>query len=547
MISRSSKRHKFRMLEPQRPNMRPEDIVVEEVVRYFSTPKFERVSIKTEYPIQMGTDNRRADVVLIDRDGKLAAIAECKKIGYEGSGLDQLKSYLSATDTPLGAFANSKEPDSWTFIENLGRNQFKPIDRSQFEARVLKTGIIKALNNFVRRIFPGRSGGTSQNKSHTLSVRPPHPEPSTPSVSPPQPQSRIAYTGGDQPLQNDNNTDSDPSLNDKPYYSEQNGFYWAANHHGIAECVPQHVKRIIHNEELEIKSSPAQIQAEIDRLMDKKNGLEEQKREREQAIGQSAQELAQKKEELAGLEVQLEAITETELDLPPIEEPHHDAAKQQLEGEISQLHEEKDRLEREIGQKSQELARKKEELAGLEVELETPTQAELNPTSTDVSAKQRFSYSITGIIATIFLLPLMVYLFIFYASVVDKAFFLNIESLKEKSQGILNALDIVNPTAFLDAFRSPGNPVVILFPSIFIAFAIVTHHFWEQRKWLLLGVILLVTLLFDGILAIQISQKIDEVRELAGLIPETNYLNMFTVIFCGFVVSLLASILYHVK
>lgn len=350
MISRSSKRHKFRMLEPQRPNMRPEDIVVEEVVRYFSTPKFERVSIKTEYPIQMGTDNRRADVVLIDRDGNLAAIAECKKIGYEGSGLDQLKSYLSATDTPLGAFANSKEPDSWTFIENLGRNQFKPIDRSQFEARVLKTGIIKALIKFVRRIFPGRSGGTSQNKSHTSSVRPPHPEPSTPSVSPPQPQSRIAYTGGDQPLQNDNNTDSDPSLNDKPYYSEQKGFYWAGNHRGMAECVPQHVKRIIHNEELEIKSSRAQIQAEIDHLMDEKNGLEGQKRECEQAIGQKAQELAQKKEELAGLEVQLEAITETELDLPPIEEPHHDAAKQQLETEIGELIHQKDGLEQGIEQ-----------------------------------------------------------------------------------------------------------------------------------------------------------------------------------------------------
>ena len=129
---------------------------------------------------------------------------------------------------------------------------------------------------------------------------------------------------------------------------------------------------------------------------------------------------------------------------------------------------------------------------------------------------------------------------------------MDVASLKGKSQDALNAIDIVNPTALSEAFQRPGNPVVILFPSIFLAFAIVAHHFWEQRKWVLLGVILLLTLLFDGILAIQISQKIHEVKRIAGLIPESenwvpriNDLNMWTVIFCGFVVSLLVSILYH--
>ena len=86
--------------------MGPENIVVQEVGRYFSTPRFKRFSIKEEYPIQIGSYRKRADVALIDTDKRLAAIVECKKSGYEGSGLAQLESYLSATNTPLGVLAN---------------------------------------------------------------------------------------------------------------------------------------------------------------------------------------------------------------------------------------------------------------------------------------------------------------------------------------------------------------------------------------------------------------------------------------------------------
>ena len=563
--------------------MKPESEVVEEVVRYFSEDsKFKRFSVEREYPVQIGSDNRRADVVLIDEDGNPAAMIECKKIGYQGSGREQLESYLSATNTPLGVFANSIAPDDWQFYGNLGRNRFEEMTRSQFESRVLKTSIIKSLSNFVREIFSRKQKVLAPKESDMPADEPPAPDesdtlsdespapdesdtlfdesPNSESsssliVRPPQPP--IIYTGRDQTVQSDNSTNVNPSLDGKPYYSEQNGFYWAANHRGMAECVPQHVKHIIHNEELEIKSSREQIQAEIDLLISEKNQLEEQKRDYEQAIGQKGQALAQKKEELAGLEVQLEAITETESDLPSVEESHHDAAQQRLEAEIGELIHQKDGLEQAIGQNAQALAQKKEELTGLEVELEAPTQVELNPTSTNVSARQRFSYSklITGIIATICLVPLVAYLFIFYASVVDKAFFLDVESLKEKSQDAVEAIDIVNPTALVEAFRKPGNLFVILFPSIFLGVVMITHAFWEQIKqwwcWALIGLVLLVTLMFDFILAIHISQKIHEVKQLAGLIPETeqwtfrwNDLNMLTVIFCGFVVALFVSILY---
>ena len=117
--------------------MTPEGIVVEEVVRYFSDPRFQKFSIKKEYPIQMGSDNRRADVVLVDSADRLVAVAECKRVGEEGQGLDQLKSYLSATDTRFGIFANSTNPADWDFYENLGRNQVRSMTRSEFEERVV--------------------------------------------------------------------------------------------------------------------------------------------------------------------------------------------------------------------------------------------------------------------------------------------------------------------------------------------------------------------------------------------------------------------------
>ena len=147
-------------------NMRPEELVVQAAVRYFTTHKFARFSKEEEYSIQIGSYRERADIALIDMDGELAAIIECKKVGYEGSGADPLKSYLSATDTPLGVFVNETDPGGWVFYENQGQNQFKQIDRSQFEGRVLKSGVMKKLEKIVRCIFRRRR-----------KVAPPRPDP----------------------------------------------------------------------------------------------------------------------------------------------------------------------------------------------------------------------------------------------------------------------------------------------------------------------------------------------------------------------------------
>ena len=124
-----------------------EAIVVEAAVNYFSA-KLRDVFIETELEIQMGTDKRRADIVLVDGGKNHAAIVECKRIGVRENGVAQLQSYLCATDTPLGVFANSLEPDDWEFYENLGRNQFKDITSDLFWKKIQDTPEEKSTQTF---------------------------------------------------------------------------------------------------------------------------------------------------------------------------------------------------------------------------------------------------------------------------------------------------------------------------------------------------------------------------------------------------------------
>ncbi len=127
---------RFKLCPECRAEAPREAIVVEAVVNYFSEPEFRDFFIETESEIQMGSDRRRPDIVLLDRTENCVAIVECKQIGIVTYGPDQLKSYLSATDTRFGAFANSTDPDDWKFYENLQRNRFKEITHNQFKAGI---------------------------------------------------------------------------------------------------------------------------------------------------------------------------------------------------------------------------------------------------------------------------------------------------------------------------------------------------------------------------------------------------------------------------
>lgn len=114
-----------------------EGIVVGAVLRYLRKPLFEIFSTQREKKIKIGSKHGWSDVVLL-QNKKIVAIVECKRIGEERiEGIAQLKSYLSASSTKLGVFANDTDPAQWVFLRNRGESNFQEISRSAFESEIL--------------------------------------------------------------------------------------------------------------------------------------------------------------------------------------------------------------------------------------------------------------------------------------------------------------------------------------------------------------------------------------------------------------------------
>ena len=99
-------------------------------------------TVDTECDIQFGAGKHRnhgvADVVVKNSENYWIAIVECKseRIRKTLEGEDQLKSYLSATDTRFGIIAASRDPADWHYFENLRSNVFINRDRPYFNAHL---------------------------------------------------------------------------------------------------------------------------------------------------------------------------------------------------------------------------------------------------------------------------------------------------------------------------------------------------------------------------------------------------------------------------
>ena len=116
--------------------MLTEPQVTESVVRYFNRPQFRGFYTQREVGIQMGSYAGRADIVLYTDTSspQMVVIVECKGEGIQG--IDQLRSYLSASATELGIFTNTDDPKEWHYVKNRGSNEFEEITRADFENRV---------------------------------------------------------------------------------------------------------------------------------------------------------------------------------------------------------------------------------------------------------------------------------------------------------------------------------------------------------------------------------------------------------------------------
>lgn len=159
----------------------------------------------------------------------------------------------------------------------------------------------------------------------------------------------------------------------------------------------------------------------------------------------------------------------------------------------------------------------------------------------DVTGKASFY------IGTIILLFLTLYLFTFYSSASYSAFF------KEFSLNQIGVASSIFDAQALSKAMNDGVMELVLIltvPFVFLGLGYLIHKLQEEKgimKFGKIGVLILVTFVFDAILAYEITEKIYNIRKSNsfGDMPEytiamaLNAINFWLIIFAGFVVYLI--------
>ena len=312
-------------------------------------------------------------------------------------------------------------------------------------------------------------------------------------------------------------------VNGNPYHSSENGFSQAVKSKGIPLAIRPHVTIIIDNEELEIRTSREQFESKINELRDEVDNLKKDRKSREEAVTKNQEQIIDNKQILEGLK----SI---------------------------------DELEDEVAEKTEGYNQQQVKVAELEAELKK------FPVEEDVSKHRTLQlYPLFGV----FCIILSLALYFFYVSALDKAFFstIDISTLQAASYARLN--EIFDPTAIFKTFKrlnfwlclAPIFPLALAF-SIHPCINSATKSIESGKKfrtgtWIsVIIIILLATFVLDSLLALQISKKIHDSEILLGLVetevwlvtptnPFTWNMNIYIVLFFGFVVSLLLGLIFH--
>jgi hypothetical protein len=147
-------------------------------------------------------------------------------------------------------------------------------------------------------------------------------------------------------------------------------------------------------------------------------------------------------------------------------------------------------------------------------------------------------------IGLLILVALSIYLFIFYSSASFSAFF---KEFTLNEIGVANS--IFDPKAISRAYQDGITELILIIsmPFIFIGLGFLIHKFQEKKgfgKFLKIGLLILITFVFDAILAYEITEKIYNLKaenSFQEFAPYTfdmafQQVNFWLIIFAGFVV-----------
>lgn len=154
---------------------------------------------------------------------------------------------------------------------------------------------------------------------------------------------------------------------------------------------------------------------------------------------------------------------------------------------------------------------------------------------------------VSFVIGLLILAALSVYLFVFYSSASFSAFFKEF-SLSEI--GVANS--IFDPQAISRAYQDGLTELILIIsmPFVFIGLGFLIHKFQEQEgfsKFFKIGFLIIITFLFDAILAYEITEKIYNLKAENSFqdMQEYNFdlafssVNFWLIIFAGFIVYLI--------
>lgn len=207
-----------------------------------------------------------------------------------------------------------------------------------------------------------------------------------------------------------------------------------------------------------------------------------------------------------------------------------------------------DKREIEKSQKNGIIQNIKEKIEHLKQKIDELKKDILRITEDPKSVQKDASSKVSLIIGIIILTGLTLYLFVFYSSAVYSAFF---KEFTPDNNTIVQA--ILDGQAIPKSFELGLGAVLFVLgiPFAFLGLGYLIHKFQEGTgfaKYVKIGSIILVTFIFDVILAYEIVEKIYDIKrmgDITGRIPEFNLSIAFTniqfwsIIFAGFIVYLI--------
>lgn len=156
-------------------------------------------------------------------------------------------------------------------------------------------------------------------------------------------------------------------------------------------------------------------------------------------------------------------------------------------------------------------------------------------------------------LGVIILVPLTLYLFVFYSSTFYSAFFTDMN----EAVGLGLAKAMFNSQAIPQALQDGVMELLFILcaPVIFLGLGFALHFFAVQKGWgkyVKMGAVLLVTFTFDCILAYNIGKLFYDIEAMNSLESMPPYsislaiadVKIWTVIFCGFIVYLIWGVVF---